>query len=305
MKYSLPSKKTGYKPELYSFLCGLDDEKLFYDDHSLMHPADIFTTVFDEVIESGVRLIDDLNNLQKSKANDNNEEGQAIKSSILNFIFSLSNFIDASKSIIKCLFKSGDKELAKASRKFVSNCKDYINHVSKMINYVKHRHRNIGLIKCSWDDQVLIGYYINGIVEKGMTGPEPDIHGSPNVAISINRDISYHIINVYFLSASLSSTLSKYVKSTENEQKTDNQDKLLGLLTKIAKLPKNLLPDEFSKPAPEIKMKANKPEVLELEYPSKKFKALNNHSHNMDITMMVKVGYKNRGFATPYSVPNL
>jgi hypothetical protein len=109
----------------------------------------------------------------------------------------------------------------------------------------------------------------------------------------------------YFLSASLSSTLSKYINSTDNEQKTDNQDKLLSLLTKIAKLPKNLLPDEFSKPAPEIKIKANKPEILELEYPSKKFKALNNHSQNMNITMMVKFGYKNRGFAAPYSVRNL
>lgn len=294
MKYTLPYDGESCVPEVHVYLCTIDKSYLHNKEHGLMHPADIFTAVFDEVIASGGRLVTSL-----LEMNDDREKRRDvhINSLISGFLYSLSNFIDGCKSIIKCFFpKQEEKKYKKIISDFMRQCKEYIDYVNTKINYIKHRHRNIATILCEWDDKFIIGYYVNGPVSDNLNGPDPDIHKDVNCAISMNWDIPYHIVNVYWLSASLKAFINEIRLPTVSfESKSERKD-VAKFLEDISLIKRVLLPDEFSKKQAAVKKSAS---GYILEYPSK-LKAENTKPHNMNISMTTKIGHGARGFVTPY-----
>lgn len=297
MRYELPNKNKSYTPDLYAYLCSIDAKHLHNMEHGLMHPADVFTTVFDEVVASGQRLAVAIQEMEHNK---DKRRDKHVNSLISGFLYSISNFIDACKSIVKCLFiKDEEKKYKKVISEFMNQCRMYIDYVNTKVNYIKHRHRSISTILCEWDNDFILGYYINGPVSDNINGPDPDIHKDVNCAISMNWEFPYHIVNIYFLSASLKSILEEIRPSTiDLDMKYDDKD-LIKFLTDVSLINRFLLPDEFVKVQALVKRKDS---GFILEYPSK-IKAQNNHLHTMKISMTAKIGFGARGFITPYRQP--
>ena len=118
MIYKLSKNADGFCPDVRRLLSQLDDADLYYQDYHLMHPADVFTSIFDEVVESGEQLakkyLSFISNHRTSISNEHSVE--SLKTDISHFLFSLSNFIAGCRSIIKSLFKKDSKESNKVLR---------------------------------------------------------------------------------------------------------------------------------------------------------------------------------------------
>ncbi|MFE8726202.1 hypothetical protein [Aeromonas hydrophila] len=247
MKYMLPNKKGSYLPSIYEFLIGLEDEKLYFKEHGLLHPADIYIEVFDEVVRSGSVLLKALDEMQHdfSKRKDEN-----FHSLIFGFLFSISNYIDGCQSITKTFFQKGSDNIGKVNRSFKKQCDKYTDYVNSKVNYIKHRHRKLATCLFQWENEFIMAYFIAGIVDDNFIGPDPDLHEDPNCAISLNLDIPFHISNIYFLSASLEAILRNELKLKSKPNDRGNgrdQEKYRKFLSMAASLKRNLLPDEIYK----------------------------------------------------------
>lgn len=299
LKYKLPNVNGSYLPNLYEFLAGIDEEKLYYKEHGLLHPADIYIEVFDEVVRSGTTL---LKALEEMKNDSSKRKDENFYSLILGFLFSISNYIDGCQSITKTFYPKGSKLIGKVNRDFKGQCGTYIDYVNSKVNYIKHRHRKLVTCLFQWEKEFVVAYYIAGIVDDDLIGPDPDLHEDPNCAISLNWDIPFHISNIYFVGAHLEAVLRGELKLKSKPNglsKSRNQEKYRSFLLMASSLTRNLLPDEIYKK--QAVVKALDSGGAELSYPSKV--QINNRSpHVMNMTMTTNIGITARGFVAPYCV---
>lgn len=308
MKYELPTKLAGYYPEVLSILSSIEDSSLFHEDKNLSHPADIFLLAFNDVIECAHRLSKRVNaevGRIKSFESVGSDALDDLRIDIFNLIFYTSNFIEACQSIIKSLFMEGgkSKEFAKAVREFGENTKPYRDHTSKIINEIKHQHRRIRPFTYAGNNNLIIGYFVEGLVQPNTIGPEPKIHekyNGVNTGISVNRDIPYHLVNIFFASACLASVIRKYAKINTIAPLNLPGEQVVSCLGDVAKIRLMLLPDEFYKQIPSVfEHKANH---FTLELPSNR-KPENMAPYVANISVTARIGIRNRSIAPPYFMP--
>jgi hypothetical protein len=304
MKFELPTKLSGYLPEAISILSSIEDINIFNEDKNLSHPADLFLLAFNDVMECAFRLSKRLNEevdqtrISTTAPADLND----IRFDIFNLFFYTSNFIEACQSIIKSMFKEGgkDKNFIKAIREFNDNTKSYRDHTSKIINLIKHQHRRISPFSYSWSNNLIIGYFVEGLVAPTVIGPDPQVHqkyNGQNTGISLNFDIPFHIANIYFSSACLSSVIKKYTEATQPKTSNLLKDETLKCLKEVSKIDLIFFPNEISNEIPSITER--KAENFLIEMPSRK-KPKNNNLHVANISVIARIGIKNRTIAPPY-----
>jgi len=304
MKYELPQKGSGYYPPVILTLNGIADDMAFNAAHGLMHPVDVFLTTFNDSIESALRLTRRVNSIVSSKVENPSfkiEDIDDIRVDIFNFLFFSANLIESCQSIIKSLFEKDSKLATKAVREFNGLTTEYRGHVLKIINYIKHKHRRIRPITTTWGNQIIIGYYIEGVVEKNVIGPDPDIHLNADTAISLNRDIPYHIFNYYFICSCLNTIIKKYIKHIKISPIIPEESKILQLLQEVNKIPSNYFPDEIFKNSVTISIRGQSTEKILLEYPGKE-KAKNRNQQAMDISITSTIGIRSRSLKLPYFI---
>lgn len=304
MKFEVPSKLSGYLPEAISVLSSIEESNLFNEDKNLSHPADLFMLAFNDVMECAFRLSKRFNEevaktrISATAPTDLND----IRFDIFNLFFYTSNFMEACQSIIKSLFKEGgkDKIFIKAVREFNDNTKNYRDHTSKIINLIKHQHRRIVPFSYSWGNNLIIGYFVEGLVAPTVIGPDPQIHPKhhgQNTGISLNFDIPFHVANIYFSSNCLSSVVKKYAKMPQSTPTNILKDEALRCLKEISKIDLLLLPNEFNCAIPSITER--KADHFLIETPSKK-QPKNKIPHIANISVCARMGIKNRTIAPPY-----
>jgi hypothetical protein len=307
MRYELPTKSSGYFPEALSILSAVEDSCVFNESRNLSHPADIFLLTFNDVIECAHRLSKRYNeevDRRQSLAQATISEVDDIHIDIFNLIFYASNFIEACQSIIKSLFPDDDKgkkNFTKAVREFNENTKDYRAHTSKIINEIKHQHRRIRSFSYSGEKYLIIGYFIEGLVGENTIGPEPKVHAkfnNLNTGFSLNRDIPYHLVNVYFAAACLASSVRKYASINSVAPRILDGEHVVRCFRELKKMKLLLLPDEFKKDMPSVL--EHKEGKFALEFPSKR-KPENQQSHAANISVTARLGIKNRSVAPPYA----
>jgi hypothetical protein len=308
MKYELPTKSAGYFPEALSILSSIEDSCVFNESRDLSHPADIFLLTFNDVIECAYRLSKRYNEevgRRQVLAQADISEIDDIRIDIFNLLFYASNFIEACQSIIKSLFPDDDKgkkNFTKAVREFNENTKDYRAHASKIINEIKHQHRRIRPFSYAWDKHLIIGYFIEGLVGINTIGPEPKVHAkfnSLNTGFSINRDIPYHLVNIYFTAACLASTVRNYARVSSVSPRILDGEHVVRCFREVEKMKLLLLPDEIKKDVPSVI--EHKEGKFALELPSKR-KAENRHPHIANISVTARLGIRNLSFAPPYAI---
>jgi hypothetical protein len=307
MRYELPNKSAGYLPEVFSLLKGLDDEHLYGHEHQLSHPSDIFLLTFGDAIACINRLTKSVTNVTRAA-----ELGEALKDDqlseirhqVFDLLFYSGNFVEGCLSIVKSLFPRDDKKASKVSKDFRSNVKEYISHASQLINKVKHQHRRPRVFTFGFEDKIVVGYYLEGVVGKGVLGPDPELHKTFHglrTGFSLNRAIPYHLANLYYVSACLSTVVSAHGRSEATMDKLADDGWLRDALAEAAQVPCLLLPDELDKPLPTVTLKEDERIVLEL--PGRK-EILNRRPHNAQVHLEARVGVRDRGIAPPYMMRN-
>ena len=113
MKFTDPTKSTGYYPEVLSILSKIDEKSLFHENKNLSHPADTFLIAFNDVIDCAHRLSKRVNaelERRRYSATGNLDGLDDIRIDIFCLIFYTANFLEACQSIIKSLFEDGGKD---------------------------------------------------------------------------------------------------------------------------------------------------------------------------------------------------
>lgn len=305
MKYELPNDAAGYLPEVFSLLKALDDDHLHGHEHQLSHPAEIFLLTFSDVIGCINRLtrsVNDLARATQATGGTKNDQLGEIRHQVFDLLFYSGNFVEGCLSIVKSLFPRDDKRGSRAIREFRSNVDAYISHASQLINKVKHQHRRPRVFTFRFEDKIIVGYYLEGLVGAGVLGPDPELHKSYkglHTGFSLNRAIPYHLVNLYYVSACLSTIVRAHGKSGVSNGKPPSDEWLRDALKEAASIPCLLLPDEIEKPLPTITLKENERIVLELPG---KMKILNRRPHDAQVHLEARVGVRDRGIALPYGM---
>lgn len=302
MKFQIPSKKTGYYPEVISLLKNMECSNAGHSELGLNHPADVFYFSFLDVIDSAERLLKRLSSdALKRKENHTYTPGNLdnYRVDIFNLIFFSANFIEACQSILKSVLHK-DERFTKASREFKDLTSSYRSHVSKIINEIKHKHRRVRPFSSSWDANLVVGYYIEGVLPEGTLGADPlihdDFHGM-RTGFSLNRNIPYHLINIYFVSSALNSVLVKYSGLERGECNNFSSDEIENFFDMLSDLPLLFFPDEIEMKVPSVKR--HKVEGFSLELPSGR-KIENRRPHIMNISLSQRIGLQARSFSLPY-----
>ncbi|EGQ8127573.1 hypothetical protein ACEUKD_08540 [Vibrio diabolicus] len=303
MKYELPFKETGYLPKVVETLSGLDEQKSGHEKLQLNHPLDVFYFTFTDVIKSVSRLTSRFEKDIKKRKNNSQFKPDDIEEysvDIFNTIFYLSNFIEACQSIIKSVCHDEAKLKTKAARQFNESTKEYRSHISTIINEIKHKHRRVNTFSYAWDNNLIIGYYIEGVAGKGVLGPDPLIHKDFNglkTGFSLNRYIPYYIINLYHVSSCLDHVLKKYGKLGGSGFEPRENREIVDCIEAVSRLPMLLFSDEFELKTPAVSAKSD--ERFLLEFPGKR-KIENKKLHIADLSLGARIGMHSREITFPY-----
>ena len=143
---------------------------------------------------------------------------------------------------------------------YESGVTSYKKHVAAVVNAIKHKQRRIRGIVMYEDDQYSLGYYIEtvgtfgGLLDPVML-PDPTIHAHADTAFSINRDLRYHLSNVYLVGRHLGTAvaaLSKVAPSGNPIRHADLDERIFAITRRVANLPSVFYPDELRKPVPSV-----------------------------------------------------
>ena len=303
MKFETPHKDTGCFPLVLARLKALDEEHVYGHEHQLSHPADIFLITFMDAIYCINILAKSVNKLTKTVelgGSVNDDSLAAIRHQVFDLLFDTGNFVEGCQSIIKSLFPRGDKQLTKAARDFKGNIENYTSHASQLINKVKHQHRRPRIFTFKDVNKIIVGYYLEGLVSKGVLGPDPELHKSYHgmqTGFSLNRAIPYHLCNLYYVSACLDSVIKTHGFAGSPSTVIIEDEFIRETLSEVERIPCMLLPDEMEKPLPVISCKSNG--NFKIEFPGKK-DVINKSTHTAEVSLETRIGIYDRGIAPPY-----
>lgn len=316
MKYKLPGKDANLYPSVLSALELIESEQL-ESDSKYYHPADTFLLAFTDAVECLSRAAKKVahemelqsSGMRSRSAPETLERMDNIRLDVFSMIFHCGNFIEACQTIIKSVLHDDKEKSTKAAKEFNRSTESYRGHVSKIINEIKHKHRRIRVFSATWDLNIIIGYYVEGVVGKNVIGPDPLVHKRHNfmaTGFSLNWEIQNHLVNMYFTSGCLESVLRKFTPSTSNTNVPSGiasnsvlNEGLAKHLKEIAVLPALYLPNEFFATQYSV---VNKGEVYLLSNDKNK-KPLNNKPHPMSINLSARAGLFNLGVEMPYYLP--
>lgn len=277
MRYEL--KPGNLVPEVLYGLHGVPPVPVMEDEDRLAHPADIFVSVFRNLIESGILLCQDHQSaLVAEEGVDKEQIDLRLRRSLRGFHTCLADYVNACRTISKTVAGSD-----KAARAFRTNAGEYYDQVMTLDNFVKHRHRPLRTVYARWPKGQIIGYQIEAAIGEGAVGAEPKIHRYPGTAFSINRALAYHTCSIFFMAAALRNTLQIPVSTTDAKEDGALHKPLDRFLELVSQVPRLYFPDEMRLPVPLVKKRSDGGYVVECPSSSK---PQNRRPHVMDMTFV-------------------
>lgn len=248
-----------YNTELYNTLKSLPREILHHNDYELREPLGIYSVSISRVFRAFKNILDKL-----QKLNPDLEEIDLAHKELLDSIMA---FIDDGYLIMKCLYSKSvlpeniifaDKCLEKVDKLLIKNHKEnifpYRNKVALIANKTKHNHARYCHVELSTNLGKVLGYYIEGVDNKGTIIPNKEIHPDYNgvhTAISYNKDIREQIANVYFISHYISDAIVKIVMKNYNislnigKYEYDSNNEIIEIFNRVNSLKTLFFPDEY------------------------------------------------------------
>ena len=316
VKYRIPGKDATLYPPVLLALESIESEKLEAGS-KYYHPADTFLLAFTDAVECLSRVATKVEHemelqfagVRSLSASGTVERMDGIRLDVFSMIFHCGNFIEACQTTIKTIFHDDKEKAAKAAKEFNRSTESYRGHVSKIINEIKHKHRRIRVFSATWDLNIIIGFYVEGVVDINVIGPDPLVHKRHNLmstGFSLNWEIQNHLVNMYHASGCLESALRNFKPFATNTtiesgiaSNSALNERLSKHLNDIAAIPALYLPNEFVGSQYSVVKKGEN----YLLSNGKDKKPLNNKPHPMNISLSSRIGLFNLGIEMPYYLP--
>lgn len=263
-----------YNTELYSLLNNINNVNIYNEEHGLRHPLGIYNISFGKILRNCRLVIDEIKNNTYDK------------STYINFLESINEFVDDGYNIMKCFYPKNltnkriifsDKWLECVDKIGITNYKSiinqYINDVRYTVNKLKHEHGRINDIKIETIYGSCRGYFLEKY-NKGSLEPDEYIHkkyGGKCTGFSYLTDIMKNMSIVYFMSEQISKYLRKNIdisKLSNNIVDDVHNSYIKMIIDDIWILSDVLFPNEYNKDLFSIKIISDN---LEIKYPAPKY----------------------------------
>lgn len=288
----IKSKHGNIEPQAYGVLKMLPESVLHHNEHLLRNPSSIYSLSIQKVKDNLLELTNIVAEIQALKEEELNDfDYRKLLNAQEALLFSLLSHIDDCYLVLKTIHpyveeKSGIIFIERWLKDvkfptyevFKKDICEYREKLALIVNKIKHEHGRIRyLIFCN-KDVYAIGYYIEGIDEKGVVGPNPLIHSGGNTAFSFNYDIKYHLYNVYKISHYLTKAVDGAIKKIYGISvlldpyvniHSEIEDKTLEIFCIVSKLPYRIFVDEKDKALPVIEIKKDKDIEVIMDMPGK------------------------------------
>lgn len=283
MKVKLPFKNTSFEPEVVAQLEALRDAPLSHLQRCLHHPIDIYAIASHEVWDNLNDLLDLLNEVSEKQLYLPSHEEETWKKLLVrqldHTLDALVQFLDSCRAIIKCCF-TGDNadKYTKSIRRFNDAIAPLADRLCHTVNKIKHEQRVLQVIYFHNPGVFIPGYFVEGIIDAGVAGPDPKLHKDSNSAFSLNRDLPIFVCAIYLASAVLAHEIrqaTKLAPAALGERKGNRDSKITSVLKKVSLLPLDFFPDEISMPVPLVRYRAGSASaeaMADLEFPASRHK---------------------------------
>ncbi|MCK9366003.1 MAG: hypothetical protein M0P72_02500 [Metallibacterium scheffleri] len=295
----------GAVPKAARALLNLDGVTTYQEIYGVRHPLAAYNISIAHVSRRILKTLDALTEAHAaSQSAQTNHE--VWKESLLeatdHMLDSLMEHMDDCGGIIRSFFPDAEsKQYRDVYDKYKRSVEPYRKYIGNIVNYIKHNQGRLRLISVKWPAGVCIGYYVEGPDGEGILGPAPSIHKPSNTAFSYNRDIPFHLCNVFSVGARLATALHSINKRIVSPQpgSAGPETNLTKVLRRASELKRDYLFDEVNKDVPLIRLHGD---GLEIEYPSAK-KAVS-PPNGSRISGSFEGDGVSRSFRLPYMAPS-
>lgn len=273
LKFESPS---GYLPRASGLLQSLPSASAFHERLSLRPPGGQYSVSLHRVVEAFHAVLDRVEPtvFTAFEAPGSARAARSLNNAVTDLLYALFEHVETCHTILKCLFGSdklyGSNPQVKLFKRSVHAYRDLI---AVPVNRMKHNQRCISSCTFDWPGGVVPGYYVEGVDDKGVIGPDPQVHPD-NTAFSLTRDLPLHFVNIHIVSHHLSEAVKAITGSTPaalTALPEKSSSTWLSLGTRLAKLPRVTFPDEILKPFPLVALRQppdRTTPILTIEYPS-------------------------------------
>ena len=243
----------------------------YHEEYGVRHPLSAYNVSILSIAKrtnAVLDLLDDTALFRGQSSNRSNWEDRLLEA-MDHLLDTLNEHVEDCGGVLRSFFPKDDNlAFNVALKQFKKKTKPYRGHICKVDNFIKHNQGRLRLVMMENEVATVPGYYVEGPIPGGGLGASPEIHGSTHTAYSFNRDIPFHICNIYAMSACLADALrgvnTKLVPKDVGENGLGDVA-WVKMLTRVAKLPHIYFPDEVTKSVPLIKFSETN---VRIEYPA-------------------------------------
>lgn len=265
-------------PKAWTYLCALQDEHCFHDDHNKRHPRSIYKKKL-QIISKQFTVI--LNSLETVRDHYRYDKGSLsvaynkLLSDYRELLYRLNEHHDDCLSILRSLcppdraapeiFDSRYLRNAKlpGAYSFLQATKEYRDeHIALIVNNMKHSQGELSQIymhasKADKSIDFRPGYFLSDVLPGGILGPNAKLHSDGKTAFSFSRDLRVHAWWLYKMGDLLATAIGSAIHGIHKTKllltpcELDAPD-LLVMLRGCSALPLQFFPDETKKPYPTI-----------------------------------------------------
>lgn len=294
-------------PKAVAALRNLEGIPLYHSEQGMRHPLEIYVTTFGDVLEQTLSLMLLVNqaSAELPYVGDKNPSWERkIVVATDHWLDSVVQHIDSCKGVLSCFYSKEDsKQQGKRISSFSNDIEQYRKQVATIVNLVKHKHRFLRIIYFHWIGGFVPGYFVEGVVEDGVLGPDPLVHASANTAISFNRDIPTQMCNLFFISSVLAQHVYELTKHPARFDKEYpyRDPNLVRVLKQVSIMPMTFFPDEIKKSIPFVKYQEEAKGTIRvlIEMPSKRMRP-NAVPEGAGIATTWRIGEIAKSYKLPY-----
>jgi hypothetical protein len=257
------------EPSAAKILRKCKNEILFHDAYQARHPLASYNVSLAKIAKRTNLLLDVLDKIHSEPQLDDfqSEHYPELLESTDHLLDAFMEHIDDCYGIHRSFFAdSKSKAFAKSHAKLKREIEPYRTHIGSIVNFIKHNQGRLNFIAFAWKGMVVPGYYVEGPGIDGGLGPAAKIHPDGNSGFSFNRDLRFHICNIYAISDLLSNAIMLLHPNiniiNEINPSTVDPSEWRKMLNRISTLPQFYYPDEHVKPQPEIRFSENTVDII-------------------------------------------
>lgn len=266
-------------PKALMVLQNIGEVPTYHETYSVRPPLASYNVSLSQVVQRilvTLEVLEQTQNIRDFDGPGNKDWEIPLIEATDHMLDSLIEHIDDCGGILRSFFPSkNDSNYKKLLKEFKSAVAPYRDHIGKVVNYMKHNQGRIRSISFSWPGGSSLGYYVEGPTKGGGLGPVSIIHANESTAFSYNRDIPYHLCNLYAVSANLATILhsvdKRLVPGKKQTVSIDKPTALAQALETAASLPMIFFEDEVRKGVPKITVSGR---GFTIDFPANKAKPI-------------------------------